>query len=970
VFDRSLLAFLLAFAASLALTPLMRSVALSAGIVDRPAARKVHTGDVPYMGGIAIAIAAIVGLVTRSDATAHRIGFLAIIAAILGVVGLLDDDRTLPVRPRLFTQFAAAIAAVLVGVRAHPTGVAAYDVVITILFIVAMTNALNLLDNMDGLAGGIAASIGAGVFALAAFGHQDIVAAFAAGICGACLGFLAFNWRPASIFMGDAGALFLGFVLSIAVLEVRPVAAPSGTFAVLCLLMGLPILDTCTVLLARMRHGLSVAQGGRDHLSHRLVALGLSPSMAVAVLIGVQLLLSALGVLAGRGVLRVSFTVAGAVFVCAALSIVCSRAHVYRTPVVGLPRLVRLTFIAAAGFTTLAILAVGVAGLQLRRDVTRARDDVQRAITAMRAGDTARARAEFTDAGVAFRSANHTIHSPLVFGARALPLVAPNVHAADDIITTGVDLASAGERLAGSVDPKRFEVKHGTVPLAEVQHVTTDLEQASQLLRDSRERLAHIDERYLLPLVTHTISQLQDRLRSAQTDADHVTSAAEIVPDVFGGHGTRRYFLAVQNSAELRATGGFIGNWGILTARNGHISLDRFERIDTLNSQTPATAQLNAVSQDYLARYQRFGIANTWQNVNMAPDFPTVGNVIKDLLPQTGEPSIDGVIAVDSSGLAALLRLTGPVHVANWPDPITSDNVVDVTLRDAYARFADRDTRRSFLGDVAHAVWSAATSSTLGSPQHMAEALGEAANDGHLTLWLAQPREEKVASAIGAAGSVPTSSDDSLMVVTQNGAGNKVDYYLHRKVTYDLTLQPAHDGRTAQLHGRVEVQLTNDAPSSGLPREVIGPYDARFQPGENRAFVSVYTPSDFVGATLGGRPVGLESAHESGRHVYSAFVSVPARSTRTLVITLSGQVPLVDGWYRLGILKQPTLRPDNVVVDISVPGRRITNWWGVQPDPQRRRAAMNLLLTSQFTVGVQTRPVDHASILQRLGDAT
>src|SRR3954452_4752649 len=426
--SRSLLAFLLAFGASLVLTPLIRSVALASEILDRPAARKFHTRDVPYMGGIAIAAAALIGFLVRPGA-APRIGFLALVAALLGLVGLLDDDRTLPVRPRLFTQFAAAIAAVAVGVRAHPTGIAAYDVVVTVVFIVAITNAMNLLDNMDGLAGGIGAAIAASVFALAAFGRQDVVSALAAGICGACVGFLAFNWRPASIFMGDAGAVFLGFALSVAVLELRPVVNAPATFAVQLMLLGLPILDPCTVILSRMRHGISVAQGGRDHLSHRLVALGLSPGVAVAVLLAVQLVLGTRAVFAGRGVLPVPYALAGAIAVCAVLAIVCSRATVYRTPVVGLPRLVRLAFAVAAIAFVLVSALVGIAALTIRHEVDRARADVQRALSALRAGETEKAQAAFADAGTAFRAADATLGSPLAYAVRLVPIVWPNVDA-------------------------------------------------------------------------------------------------------------------------------------------------------------------------------------------------------------------------------------------------------------------------------------------------------------------------------------------------------------------------------------------------------------------------------------------------------------------------------------------------------------------------------------------------------------
>jgi uncharacterized protein DUF4012 len=609
-----------------------------------------------------------------------------------------------------------------------------------------------------------------------------------------------------------------------------------------------------------------------------------------------------------------------------------------------------------------------MAAVTIRHEVDRARADVQRALSALRAGETARAQDAFADAGRAFHSADRILGIPVAEALRVVPVVAPNVDAAREMVSTGESLAEAGGRLAGGVDPKRFEVLRGTVPIHEVERVAPELAEAAELLRDSRSRLSKIDRKYLLPIMGNAIDQLLTKLRDAQTDADRVEVAARVVPSVFGGHGTRRYFLAVQNSAELRATGGFIGNWGILVAENGHVRLEKFDRISALNEGGDPQARLLRAPEEFAKRYERFGVANTWQNVNMSPDFPTVGRVIQGLLPQSGGPNIDGVIAVDSSGLAALLRLTGPVNVAGWPDPITTDNVVDVTLRDAYARFEDRPDRAEFLGKVARAVWSAATTSKLGSPAHIGEALGAAASERHLTLWLAKPDEQKVADAVGASGRVEPPRNDSLLVVTQNAAGNKADYYLDRSTKYAVTLTPDREGQKAALRSHVSVSLHNGAPASGLPEEVIGPYDARFLAGESRSFVSIYTAGVFHRATLDGRPAALESARELDRNVYSSFVRAPAGASAELAFDVTGPVRLVDGWYRLDVLKQPTLRPENFEISIQVAsGWRIVEVLGARLDPRdRRRATATRALTGEYTVGVRVVPVRGPSILDRL----
>jgi hypothetical protein len=355
----------------------------------------------------------------------------------------------------------------------------------------------------------------------------------------------------------------------------------------------------------------------------------------------------------------------------------------------------------------------------------------------------------------------------------------------------------------------------------------------------------------------------------------------------------------------------------------------------------------------------------------MSPDVPTVAGVMQNLLPQSGGPSVDGTIAIDSSGLSALLRLTGPVHVAGWPDPITSDNVVDVTLRDAYARFTDETERADFLGDVARAVWSAVTTSRLGSPEHISRTLSMAARDGHLLVWLAKPDEERVADAVGISGRIAPPGGDSLLVVTQNAAGNKADYYLHRSTSYSIRLTPHAGAQTASVRGRVTEELSNDAPASGLPAIVIGPYDKRYQPGENLAFVSVYTPNGFSAAHLDGKAAKLESARELDRNVYSSFVNIPARSARTLSLDVAGSVRLVDGWYRLDVLKQPTLRADELAVSVDVPrGWRIADVYGGRIDPRDpRRVIVNTTMSSTYTVGVRVARAGSGSLLDRLRGA-
>ena len=306
----------------------------------------------------------------------------------------------------------------------------------------------------------------------------------------------------------------------------------------------------------------------------------------------------------------------------------------------------------------------------------------------------------------------------------------------------------------------------------------------------------------------------------------------------------------------------------------------------------------------------------------MSPDFPVVGKVVSELYPQSGGQPVDGVLAVDPQGLAALLKLTGPVRVPDWPDPISKDNVVDVTLRDAYAAFARTPDRADFLGDVAKRAVDVATSEDLGKPGTIADALGPAARAGHLSLYFTRPKEESIARTLNADGAVPRTKGDSLMVVTQNAGANKIDYYLRRHVHYALEIEPNAAGTSGHVHGRIEVGLENTAPDAGLPQSVIGPSEGledRFVAGENFSYLSVYTPLGVTGVRVDDAPSEVEFAKELGRNVFSAWLHINSRTVKTLVLDVEGDVPLDDGWYDLELLRQPFLTPDDVTVDLTLP---------------------------------------------------
>ncbi len=292
-----------AFALTGLLTWPVRALAIRLGAMDKPnLARKTQTEPVPYLGGVAIALGITIitfaAVFVGGNATGEnnrQLKDLALTvllpALVLGAMGLLDDLRSLSPWPRLIMQtvVGTVVAFVIVenGTIGTPFGDGAegagswINTAVTILWIVGICNSINFFDNLDGAASGAVAIAALGVFLIAFDRGQELVSALSIVTAGATIGFLMWNKSPAKIYMGDAGALFLGIIISVATIRLNPGITPTWqSLAIPVILLAVPLLDTCVAVFSRLARGLSPLTGGKDHLSHRLVRGGLTRPMA------------------------------------------------------------------------------------------------------------------------------------------------------------------------------------------------------------------------------------------------------------------------------------------------------------------------------------------------------------------------------------------------------------------------------------------------------------------------------------------------------------------------------------------------------------------------------------------------------------------------------------------------------------------------------------------------------------------
>jgi len=306
------LLFVMAYLLVGALTPLMRRIAIATDVIDRPnSSHKSHKKPVPYLGGVAI----IIGVITVSYATSLVSNFTTNTfwlatsvlgpALLLGLIGLWDDLRNLQPLPRFIAQSVAGVftAVILVATDnvGNPTGSVIFDSIITLIWVVGICNSINFFDNLDGGAAGTVAISSIALAFLALNGDQYLIAALSTVTAGATLGFLVWNKSPAKIYMGDAGALFLGVLLATLTIRLRPNSETQiGSYLTPVFLLAIPILDTTIAVLSRLRRHLSPFQGGQDHLSHRLVRSGLSRKQAAISLWGLSGLYGAVAIFISR----------------------------------------------------------------------------------------------------------------------------------------------------------------------------------------------------------------------------------------------------------------------------------------------------------------------------------------------------------------------------------------------------------------------------------------------------------------------------------------------------------------------------------------------------------------------------------------------------------------------------------------------------------------------------------------------
>ncbi|MDP9441718.1 MAG: DUF4012 domain-containing protein, partial [Actinomycetota bacterium] len=538
-------------------------------------------------------------------------------------------------------------------------------------------------------------------------------------------------------------------------------------------------------------------------------------------------------------------------------------------------------------------------------------------LTSARAASQQEATDQLAASEEAFSAAWATLHGWWVRPAELVPVVSQNLRALKTGASSGRDLAAAGAQVARATDLDGVRIRDGQIPLEPIRALESPLAAAQRDVSEAVVDLRGVRSPWLVGPVAvrldDNLARLHDTERSLQTSSKLV----DVLPDLLGAGGERRWFLAVQTPTEARATGGFIGNFGEITASDGRLDLPRFGRIGELNAGGDRRSKKLLGPEDYVARYQRFEVAATWQNVNLSPHFPSVAKVIAGLYPQSGGHPVQGVVSVDPAGIAAFLRLTGPLPVPSWPEPLTAENAERILLYDQYVHFGESSERVDFLGEAAQLLWRRLTTGDLPAPEAIVKVLGPAVEGKHLLVSSLDDDEDAALAGAGLNGALRSAQGDALAVITQNASGNKIDWFLERSVDYRAEV----NAETGDVKARLRVSLRNQAPPAGLPGYLIG--NALRPPlpaGTNRLYLSIYTPWNLTGASIGGAAAAMESESEAGRRVYSTFVDIPPLANVDVEVDLAGRMPNTRR-YSLDLFAQPVVKPDVLRVSVAQTGK-------------------------------------------------
>jgi len=560
------------------------------------------------------------------------------------------------------------------------------------------------------------------------------------------------------------------------------------------------------------------------------------------------------------------------------------------------------------GLFVLAVIWLVATGLVARNDASTIRSRLSEVQRLVAAGDVHDAQKVAATIPALAHRAHKLTTGPAWFLASEVPYfgkplqVVRGTAAATDVL--GSQGVTALLSVIGDLDPAKLRVRGDTVNLAPIIEAAPKLKVVDVAIDNALHDLRKVPSSSWFTPIDGVRSSMMTTLSAVGGYVDAATRAAEVLPDLLGNDGPKRYFVGLQNEAEMRGTGGLPGSFAILVANKGTVKFTHFESDVALQ---PGKTHLIQTGLNFGNAYrQTYAEANPTQryvNSNISPNFKYAAQIWAAMWEKVSGEHVDGALALDPQVLANLLTATGPVKTAGG-GVLTAENVVPLTEQQEYAIFSDNNQRKQFLVDVLKDV-SNYTIEGHASANSLVSALSLSSREHRVQFWTSNASAQALIDETNYSGSIPAAPGRPFvgMVVSNNAAG-KLDYYLRRSVQYEST------GCGSSRDVTVTMQLQNTAPASGLPLYVTTRLDkdhpANVQPGDNREALDYWaTPGAQLKSVTVNGVTSTASVYElDGHPIYRLNMELPHGTTSTVILNLlepkAVGSPIV--WQQPGVL--------------------------------------------------------------------
>lgn len=514
--------------------------------------------------------------------------------------------------------------------------------------------------------------------------------------------------------------------------------------------------------------------------------------------------------------------------------------------------------------------------------------------------------------------ARDAVEDPVWTIASFVPLLGPNFSAVRELALAADEVALGSAKplvtVASSLDWNQLGPKNGKLDLAPLAAASPAILSAANTLDLTYQRLQVIDSSTLVAQVANPLADTTKHLGELNQTLSTVADTAALLPSMLGTSEARNYLVLVQNSAEVRATGGLPGALAVIRVDDGSIELVAQSSGSAMGKSVPPVAVDDEQRSIYSSRLGTF-----IGDVNLTPDFPTAARTAKTMWEDRHGGTIDGVVAIDPVVLAHLLDASGPLPVGNagvatgLPKELTSENVVRTLLSDVYRAFNTNEAQDAYFAAASREVFQALASGNVSGPALMAS-LGRSYDENRLLLWSAHSDDQDILRNIPLGGAIsgPSNGGASFGVYFNDGTGAKMDYYIRRTVQLEQVC--SGDGYSQY---KVKVSLKNTAPpdaAAALPAAVTGGGRFGTAPGSVQTNVMIYGPalSHVDTASQDGTRVSFGSYLHSGRPLGMVTVKLAAGETTAMEMSFVKIVQSADP----SVVVTPTVE---AVKDVTLP---------------------------------------------------